>query len=151
MLHHIKNFQEPFKIILGDFRAMESRIFDTEGSSEGEGRFTPLSEKYRKWKESNFPGRAIMTLRSDLRAALVGKSTGTVEKISNQSAEFGVNLPYAHRHQVGYKMPKRRIIQASEEAKRRWSRIVARWAMGLFEKYGIVNYGSYVSSGAWRD
>lgn len=141
----VQDFQEPFRVILGDFREMEKRIFATEGSSEGEGSFKPLSVRYREWKEIFFPGEPIMVLRGNLRAALTGRAEGTIEKIEKRAAEFGTDIPYAHRHQMGTGgMPQRRFVQVGEEAKRRWARVVARWAMGLFEKYGITDYGSYI-------
>lgn len=140
----IKDFSVPFKLILEDFRNMESGLLASEGTSEGEARFKPLSERYRKWKEQHFPGRRIMFLTGKTTAALTGKAEGTVEKINRTSAEFGVELPWTHRHQMGtHGMPRRRIVQLSDKRKFRWTRIFARWAMGLFDRWigqGIGNY-----------
>jgi hypothetical protein len=138
----VQDFAEPFRVILGDFRATEQRIFSSEGSSEG-GPFVSLKEKYREWKDRNFPGRPIMVMRGDLMHSLIGKGKGTIENIGKTSAEFGTSIIYAHRHQVGYKMPKRKIVQLNEATKTRWNRIIARWANGLFAKHGIGDYTSY--------
>jgi hypothetical protein len=149
----IGDFDLPFKVIIGDFRAMESRIFASEGSSEGEGRYKELTKKYSEWKERNFPGQAIMSLTGRLRAALTGKSEGTVEEVSKTEARFGVDadvIRYAHRHQVGWNMPMRRIVQVSKEARQRWNHVISRWTMGLFAKYEIGNYGEYLAKGEWR-
>lgn len=139
----IKNFEPLFRLVLDDFREMEARIFDSEGSSEGEGRWQSLSDEYREWKEKNFPGRSIMQLNGYLHAALVSRSTGTVEKINQTQAEFGVDLPYAHRHQMGYKMPMRRIVQVNDTRKKVWGRMGARWANGLIDKYIGTDSGKY--------
>jgi hypothetical protein len=138
----VQDFEEPFRIILGDFREVESGIFSTEGASEGNP-FPALSKKYADWKEENFPGRAIMTLTGALRASLTGRSSGTIERIEKKEAEFGTSLPYAHRHQVGYRMPMRKIVNVSDATKKRWNHVFVRWAAGLFEKHGISQYGSY--------
>jgi hypothetical protein len=145
----VQDFNEPFRILIDDYREMEKRIFGSEGSSEGEQSFKPLSKKYREWKEAYFPEQSIMVLTGALRAALTGKTSGTVEQIEKRSAEFGTDIKYAHRHQVGYKMPERRVVQVNEDAKNRWSRIMVRWAAGLFDKYGIANYGQYINYGGW--
>jgi hypothetical protein len=138
----VQDFEEPFRIILGDFREVESGIFATEGASEGNP-FPALTKKYAAWKEENFPGRAIMTLTGAFRAALTGRAAGTIERIEKKEAEFGANLPGMHRHQVGYRMPMRKIVQVSDTTKNRWNHVFVRWAAGLFEKHGISQYGQY--------
>ncbi len=142
----IQDFEPAFRVILGDFRETEQRIFATEGASEGE-RFPPLSRAYAEWKDTHYPGQPLMWLEGDLAFSLMGRARGTIEEINKTEARFGTEIPYAHRHQMGTQgMPQRKIVQVNEKTKRRWGRIFARHAMGLFEKYGIQTYTDYVEA-----
>ena len=122
---NIDDFSKIFEDIIVDFRRLEKRIFKKEGDPES---FKPLSPKYAAWKHKNYPGKKIMQLRGGLKASLTGKTSDTIEVIGKRRAEFGSNLPYAHRHQMGtFGMPQRKIVQLSEKTKKRWVKIVQKW------------------------
>ncbi|MBN2531894.1 MAG: phage virion morphogenesis protein [Spirochaetales bacterium] len=143
----IRDFSIPFSFIYEDFKQTEKQIFESEGLPE---RFLPLSPRYRRWKEQHYPGRKIMQLTRRLIESLVSVSADTIMEIKRSSAAFGTRTPYAHRHQMGtFGMPQRKIVQITEEVKRRWDKIVHRWVMRLFDKYGITTYEEYISFGGF--
>lgn len=122
----MKDFTPIFEEILEDFRRREEEIFAGEGVPKS---FAPLSPAYAAWKEMNYPGQPIMQLRGPLKASLIGKADGTVLKIAPLEAEFGTSVPYAHRHQMGTGgMPKREVVQLTEEDKTRWARMIHEWS-----------------------
>lgn len=56
-------------------------------------------------------------------------SEDTVKEIRPTYARFGTNVPYAHRHQVGGGgIPARKIVNLTEEDKKRWAKILQRFA-----------------------
>jgi len=146
----IKDFTVPFGFIIQDFEELEKKIFDKEGYP---ATFAPLSAKYARWKNKHFPGRKIMQLTGRLYTSLTTASGGAdvIRVINKDYASRKTEVPYAHRHQMGtLGMTRREFAQASESVKRRWTKIIHRWAMGLFEKYGISSYSDYKSSSALR-
>lgn len=144
----VRDFSVPFSFIHEDFKQTEKQIFENEGLPEG---FLPLtSRRYRLWKEKYFPGRKIMQLTGRLKESLTDTSADTVSEITGTTAVFGTNVAYAHRHQMGtFGMPTRKIVQITDEVKRRWDKIIHRWVMRLFDKYGITTYEEYVSFGGF--
>ena len=145
----IQDFSIPFSFIYEDFKSLEKNIFNSEGTPE---RFIPLtSEKYKRWKERYYPGKKIMQLTGRLMESLSNISADTIMEIRKQSAAFGTEVEYALRHQMGtFGMPQRKFIQITDEVKKRWDKIVHRWAFGLFEKHGIKTYEEYVSFGGFK-
>lgn len=136
----IKDMKEPFGIIYEDFKIREQRIFKAQGKPEA---WESLSDIYGMWKAINHPGLPIMVLTGALKKALTKGEGTAIKDIKKQSARFGTSLPYAHRHQEGIDMPQRKIIQLTEIIKKAWSKIIHRWAMGLFDKHGITDRASY--------
>ena len=120
-----------FQDISLDFYGREKQIFSREGDPK---RFEKLTnEKYKAWKRKHYPGKKIMELTGRLRKSLIAEGQAvardTVKIMKKKEAEFGTQVPYAHRHQMGtVGMPKRMIVQLTEPDKIRWARIIHEWA-----------------------
>ena len=122
-----KDLSEVFEILYDDFKLIEMQNFAHEGTPK---EFTPLSPKYAEWKAMNYPGQKIMRLTDRLYKSLTGSGGGdTVHIVKKDEATFGTSVPYAHRHQVGFDMPKRMIVQLTENNKIRWGRLVHGWGV----------------------
>lgn len=134
----MKDLREPLNAIADDFYKVEARNFRGGGVPE---KFQPLSPRYAARKAKIAPGRPIMVLHGNLRNALTG--TGgepgkavPIRDIKKQSGEFGVRSPYANRHQEGtFGMPQRKIVQLTENTKRRWGRAIHLWAVDQAQEY----------------
>ena len=127
-----------FEEISHDFYRIEKFLFSRQGFPKP---FVPpkMNEKYLKWKRKHFPGRKNMQLTGRLRLSLVdpdrAKAGDVVKKIGRKSAEFGTEVPYAHRHQMGTRgMPKRMIVQLTNDHKIRWGRMIHTWALDIIKK-----------------
>jgi len=144
----MEDFSEVFEELAEDFWEREEKVFNKEGSPL---RFKELtSARYIAWKSKNYPGRKIMELTGRLKGSLTGTdqadSQDTVKIIRKKSAEFGSKVPYVHRHQMGtHGMPKREIVQLTDQDKVRWSRIIQRWS---FEKLQADVGGPYGMRGS---
>ena len=122
----MKDFSPVFEQIADWFYSEEKRIFAHQGDPES---FVPLSPQYKAWKDKHYPGKPIMQLRGRLIASLAGQADGTVKKIGKMEAEYGTQVPYAHRHQMGTAgMPKRKVVQLTEARKRAIARMIHRWS-----------------------
>jgi phage gpG-like protein len=131
---------EPFNRIYEDFKESEKVIFDKEGTPE---HFKILKPTYSSWKNEHFPGRKIMQLTGALKRAM---TRGDIKKIEHDSAEFGTDIVYAHRHQEGtFNMPKRKFVQIRYYQKIKWARIIHEWLIKEFKPLGVevVNDGNY--------
>lgn len=109
-----------------------SEQFDAEGHGPNRGKWRPLTPLYGKWKELTFPGKKILELSGDLRAALTTSSSPNALRVeSGTQFNFGTqNLEYASFHQTGTaKMVDRppfdfrsqfedRLLEAGKEAAR---------------------------------
>ena len=73
-----------FEDVVTLFRMHETQHFKTEGRSTGR-KFRKLSQRYKVWKEANYPGRPILVLRGALRAALVEGSSGPSRRSCGRS------------------------------------------------------------------
>lgn len=131
----MEDLREPFIAIEQDFHKEEKKVFRRGGYPD---KWQPLSSKYAKWKSMNYPGRPIMVLHGDLRAAMTGDFGGIqdltkvrpVSVIKKQEAEFGAEGPYVLRHHNGTGgMPKRKLVQMTDQMRNRWVKIIHRWAV----------------------
>lgn len=95
-----------FEDVVTLFRMHEKQHFKSEGRSTGR-KFRKLSERYKVWKEANYPGRPILVLRGALRAALVEGGSGSVKKVTSRSLQVGIDpksdplAKYARAHSRG--------------------------------------------------
>ena len=101
--------------------------FDTEGTYGG-NRWQELSPAYRAYKQSRWPGKAIMQRDGALRDSLVNHG---VLYVDHRRMVFGVAgdpAKYAAAHQFGRgHMPKREFLVLPREARRQIDRIFVEW------------------------
>jgi hypothetical protein len=105
-------------VLLGDLRPVFSdvlellenhseRHFDSEGTQTG-ARFAKLSKPYREWKEFNFPGLPILTLRGVLRGSLNSqRGRGSIRRITKSAVIYGTKVKYARKQQAAGRPPLR--------------------------------------------
>ncbi len=121
-----------FAEIHKDFMKMEQENFDAQGKPE---KFKALSRIYRAKKNKKYPGQGIMQASGDLKRSLTGRGPGHIfEMMGPTKAKMGTNIVYAHRHQVGYKMPQRKIIQLTEARKKSWANFIHRFLIKGFKE-----------------
>ena len=82
--------------------------FDSIGSRGGQ-QWRPLSPRYAKWKELNYPGQPILVRTGALRESLTRSgANGNVANFQPLFAEYGTSIRYAKFHQRGTRrMPAR--------------------------------------------
>jgi phage gpG-like protein len=125
LVRYAGNLKPIFTEIHKDFMKMEKENFDSVGKPK---KFKALSRVYRARKSKLAPGQPIMQLSGDLKRSLTDRGKGHIfEEISPSKYRMGTSIVYAHRHQVGYKMPQRKIIQATPERKKSWAGFIHRF------------------------
>lgn len=112
-----RDFTTVFQRIANDFRVIEKKNFNSQGTPEA---FKELTKKYAAFKARKVGSRPIMVFSGRLRRSLTKRTADTIERISPREMTLGSRVPYAHRHQIGFKMPKRQVIQITAVHKRRW-------------------------------
>lgn len=134
----------PMETIASHFWQINKENFEAQGQPK---RFAPLSFHYKKWKDKKYPGKKIMQLTGRLMNSLTAEDQAdaqdTVKVITPRYMELGTNVEYAPAHQYGYpkrNLPARKIVQVTDKHKMIWTRIVQRWAWGLFERAGFETY-----------
>tara|TARA_R110000824_G_scaffold86623_3_gene214231 strand:- start:5932 stop:6621 length:690 start_codon:yes stop_codon:yes gene_type:complete len=86
----IKDMRPVWSDVVKLFRKHEARHLDSGGEATGKA-FVPLSPAYKAWKDRNFPGKPILTLRGALRLALVdGKGSSAFKRETRDSLHVGV-------------------------------------------------------------
>ncbi len=128
-----RDFTTVFQRITKDFRSNEKTVFDSEGTPKA---FKALTAKYAAFKLKSVGSKPIMQFSGRLMNSLIRKTGDTIEVITPRELRLGTRVPYAHRHQVGFKMPKREIIQITAKHKTRW--------VGFFEKFLIFQINNRV-------
>ena len=132
----IQDFSEAFELLYLDFLELEGRNFGAQGTPAP---WAALSPNYAKWKAKHAPGRPILVLRGDMRAALTSRTgaSGQIKEIDGRgkTARYGTSLKIASYHQYGTRhMPARPVVQLTEADKRRWSRAIQTWAKSKLEE-----------------
>lgn len=83
-------------------RMQTRRHFNSEGGSGRAGRWTPLSARYKAWKDRYYPGRKILELTGRLRDSITNESHPDAIEVRNPRYLFvGSSVPYAGYHQDG--------------------------------------------------
>src|SRR3990172_9586013 len=120
---NIKDARKPFGEVADDFKEIEDKQFKSEGSY-GSGGWMPLSSNYAEWKAKHYPGTKILERTGRLWASLASKTSDTIRDIKKLEMTVGTSSKYAIFHQRGTrKMPMRKIINLTEDDKRRWTKI----------------------------
>lgn len=129
LVDRFDNFTVPFRLISEDFKRIEQRRFDAEGPG-----WAPLSPAYAATKR----GPQIMVESGDLRDALTGGS-GYMEVITDNTAVFGTDIPYAKYHQYGTTtgLPARELINLNRTEIVGWVKILQGWAADEIRNAGL--------------
>jgi phage gpG-like protein len=128
---HLDDLTPVFKDIADDFRSNMDKVFASSGAFKGRSAWAPLSDQYASWKASAVGSRPILVFSGDMRNSFTRKGPGHVCLISGDGLVIGSKDPKAHYHQAGTsKMPARKIVEMTEEQRRRWSNIIKKY---LFE------------------
>ena len=138
----MQDLRDPFETVASYFWTVNQENFDSQGKPE---KFKPLSPNYKRWKDKHYPGKKILQLSGRLYDSLTAQnqadSQDTIKIITRKYAELGTQVPYADFHYYGTrKMPSRKPVQLADKHRVVMTRIIHRWAFGLFEKMGFEAY-----------
>lgn len=127
------------------FLRMEREQFRSEGGAGASGRWKPLSEKYRKWKEIKYPGRPILELKTRLMPSLTRRGARGSVYIAEPMeltlgtrvvSDSGFNYPLAHQQGIpkgsGRLLPRRPPIDPSDSQKRLLQKEIQKGLLGRF-------------------
>lgn len=132
----IQDFSEVYEELYMDFTSLEMQQFDTEGSRAG-AKWQALSPNYARWKRRHHPGRPLLVLSGQMKEALTQAGARGAEKTirgREKYARFGIKPDYdvsriAGYHQFGTRrMPKRQVVDLTEQDKNRWAKSIQSWA-----------------------
>ena len=141
-VEEIQDFSEVYEELYMDFTSLEMHQFDTQGSRGGQG-WQALSPNYARWKARHHPGKPILVLSGQMRAALTEPGSRGAEKTirgRDKYARFGVKESgnigkIASFHQFGTRrMPVRKVIDLTEQDKNRWAKSIQSWAYAKLNK-----------------
>lgn len=133
----LKDMRPAFNEIIKLFQRIEKKQFDSEGS-HGSGGWPDLNATYALWKSKNFPGKPILQRTQRLVFSLVKDTQDTVKVMKPMEFRMGTKVPYAIYHQEGTgRMPKRKVIDLSEEDKREWVKTIQRWLVNMAKQEGL--------------
>lgn len=123
-----KDFTKVWPDVRAEFYQIENEQFDSEGGKGGSGRWKELSARYKVRKIARYgAGKKIMEATGDLRRSLTSNGEGSVYRTTKDTIEIGSSIDYGRYHQRGSgKLPKRKIIDFSEEQKKRLTKTVQR-------------------------
>lgn len=97
------------------FRALQAKIFTTQGGSGASGRWEPLSPTYARAKARQFPGRTILERSGRLRASLQVETSDSIIESSVRRLVLGSAVPYARFPQRGEGQPRRSPIDITNQ------------------------------------
>jgi hypothetical protein len=136
LVDSVEDLRPAWPDIADDFLEMEARQFDTQGGS-GSGGWTPLSARYARRKAVVAPGATILVLSGRMRRSLTQAGGEHVRREERHELTLGTTVrsaegaPYPLFHQKGTsRMPMRKPIELAESDRRRWTRLLHRYAVG---------------------
>lgn len=121
----VKDLRKAWKKIGEDFRKTEERVFNGQGYYGSRPGWTPLTPKYREWKDKHYPGKPILQQTGALKSSLTKKGAGHIEIIRRTSITLGSNDPKFKWHQKGTKkMVARPPITFTNYQAEKWAKII---------------------------
>lgn len=115
-LDSLDDFRPVWPPVIREFYLIEAEQFESEGAVGGSGRWEPLSETYREWKEVHYPGEPILQRDHDLVESLTDpEAAGAILQPREDELIMGSSVPHARIHQRKGRPP----ISFSEAQKRR--------------------------------
>ena len=119
-----EDLQEPFREF-GDYMTGSiSRNFGKEGRPR---RWTPLSEKYARWKAKHFSGRKILVLSGRLKRKATSKKAWVATKKQlryKPDVPLPGGLDLFSIHQQGLGLPARQMLVLQDRDKAQFTRIM---------------------------
>lgn len=121
------------------FYKAEKDQFDSEGAAGASGKWAPLSQAYKKFKEVHFPGQPILQRDHSLVASLTGANgSDSIFRPEPQELTIGSKAPYARAHQLGKgRLPARPPISLSETQKREMQKAIQKGLVEFARKAGF--------------
>lgn len=107
---------------------------------KGDGKYPPLSPKYKAYKKKKRPTAPILVFDGDLRDSVTGTGNeDTILNIGKQSLVQGTKIPYAKFVQEGTKfMPARKFLFIDDAQIIRLKRILQDYVNAKLEVMGNV-------------
>jgi phage gpG-like protein len=107
---------------------------------KGNGKYPPLSPKYKAFKRKKRPAAPILVFNGDLRDSVTGTGNqDTIRNIGKQSLVQGTRVPYAKLVQEGTKfMPARKFLFIDDAQLIRFQRILQDYVTAKLEVVGNV-------------
>jgi phage gpG-like protein len=107
---------------------------------KGDGKYPPLSPKYKAFKQKKRPSAPILVFDGDLRDSVTGTGNqDTIRNIGKQSLVQGTKVPYAKFVQEGTEfMPARKFLFIDDAQIIRFKRILQDYVTAKLEVVGNV-------------
>jgi phage gpG-like protein len=119
LMANARDMQPAMEEIADDFARDNARRFAAQGPG-----WAPLTAS--TIRSRRYPGKPILSQTEALKNSLTSRPLG-VERITNNNAVLGTNVPYAGFHQSGTsRMPARRIVEIDGGRRVRWKFIIAK-------------------------
>lgn len=134
----IRDFRPLWNRIELDFYGIMDEQFAGQGVGPA-GKWKVLSPAYERRKAQAFPGRMILERTGELMDSLTvkGHSSRMLRKTESEM-EIGTSIPYADFHQRGGPIiPRRALIDLTEEHKRGWEDIAREWVGDVIREAGL--------------
>lgn len=127
-----KDFSEPFKDILKDFREIEKKQFSSQGGY-GSGGWKPLKDSTVRQKQILGYPEQILVRSGELRDVMTGLRSG-YEEVEPLEMRI-MTLSFGKYHQKGTtKMAARPLVQLTEDDKKRWTKIIHTYLITQYRK-----------------
>lgn len=121
----VKDLRPVFKKIGKDFRETEEKVFNSQGAYGSRPAWTPLSPKYKEWKDKHYPGKPILQQTGKLKTSLSRKGGNHVEVITKNSITLGTKDYKFKWHQKGTpRMPERPPITFTQYQGNKWAKMI---------------------------
>lgn len=116
----ISDFRNFWPGVITTFYEIETEQFESEGARGASGKWTPLAPVTKLFKETVFPGQAILRQTDDLFHSLTSPdAVGAIVRPERDELTLGSAVPYALFHQRGTgRMPARPPISLTDNDKR---------------------------------
>lgn len=131
------NRLEPFLIAAMD------EVFETEGEAGKAGAWEPLSEKYAKRKERQYPGRPILVAKGDLKRMMTSEAEFQSQISPQQFTVYTTKIGIFHQKgTLDGSLPARPFFSLTAEDKRSIARNFHVWAYENFISANKENFRS---------
>lgn len=142
--HDVDDMSDLFIVIGERFKRQMVEQFASEGSM-GSGRWTPLTDAYRAWKEAHFPGQKIGHLTGALRSSMIG-GDGYEQKISKRSATYGMSASSKAAPYGRYFAQRRPVIDATAARGLEFQKDAHEWLVDRAHHAGLTGAMSSVAN-----